>query len=769
MKLIPPLLFGPVSGCSRHVPFENAVPGATVILLRSRHQQVDPIGKALATISIGQVPVDPGESLAGGDLLSAYQFTGSDASEWQSQWIEVQQGDDKFNPPLVLSHLYICSRGFSVGALRPGTIVEILQGGSLIAQGIAPDGVAHVRTLNASGLPNVGTVLRLRQRRCPIPPPPGGAPEWVFESDLPPIEPLVLPIPIGGEVPAPIITEGHSACSRSLTIEKVIPGAEVVVEDPSRGWWASSGPSDAITRTLTLPVKLKEGDRIEARQEFGCRTTSQRSVVEVGPAQQLGKLTLTHIRCATSPTLYVGVPKPEADIEFEVTHAGSTQTYRTIASKNSAPVPAPPMTQGAVVRVRQGECENWSEWSDPQVVTYLANELTEPRIVGELFQCQNTIAVENLFLPDGVLIARSNLLGEIGRSHTFGDRAAISVAPSLHENHEITVEHHFCGKVKISPMKRVQALERPRIGDFDPLYDGDSVVTLRDCTAGAYIEIWNQNRRLADGYAGFSATGRVDVAFTLASPLSAGEHIHAKFWHCAHHGRNEGRVVGIRAPILDTVSPASVAVPSSDPTAFGVYGHHFRAGSLASFGGTFVSTTFISSAELSIHVPGHLVDVPMLAKVFVRNPDGQVSGTRDVDLVARPQEPPPPPPPPAVGYDKLLLFNCHTERRKLHVWKRDVTLGTAWEFVTTLEDHYDGDWGTCPSQEAEPLEIELPDAHVIEVVAIDPQSIGCIAPGGDPSSADPPMTPSEVNAACWRGHFLEPGKVGGGEISRAFS
>ena len=171
------------------------------------------------------------------------------------------------------------------------------------------------------------------------------------------------------------------------------------------------------------------------------------------------------------------------------------------------------------MRVRQGECENWSEWSDPQVVTHLSNELTEPRIVGELFQCQNTIAVENIFLPDGVLIARSNVTGELGRSYTFGDQTTISIAPSLHKDHEITVEHHFCGKVMISPKKRVRPLERPTIGELDPPFDGDTVVILRGSTAGAYLEIWNQQRRLANGYAGFSATGplysAVGILFTL--------------------------------------------------------------------------------------------------------------------------------------------------------------------------------------------------------------------------------------------------------------
>ena len=146
-----------------------------------------------------------------------------------------------------------------------------------------------------------------------------------------------------------------------------------------------------------------------------------------------------------------------------------------------------------------------------------------------------------------------------------------------------------------------------------------------------------------------------------------------------------------------------------------------------------------------------------------------MSGTRDVELIARPPAPPPPSPPAQVGYDTLLLFNCHTDHRKLHVWKRDLTLGSAWQFVTTLEHHYDGDWGMCPSEDAEALEIELPDAHIIEVVGIDPESNGCIAPGGDPNSADPPMTPLDVNAACWRGHLVVQGKAGGGEHPQAFS
>jgi len=262
MNLIPPRVLGPLSECSRHVLYENAIIGATVVLLRTRGGKTEKVGTATATRSSGIVAIDPAETLLGGDHITCSQHNSDGASPWQADAIEVQRSEGTFNPPQVLTHLYSCSRGFSLGAMRPGTRVEILHGGTIIGTGIATDGTAHVRISTPSGLPSPGTVLIVRQRICPMPPPPGGLPEWVVDSQLPPVELMLSPGGSLGVVPPPVVTAGHTACSRSITLDNVIPGAEIVVEDPARGWWASGGPSDATTRSLALPVKLKEGDKL---------------------------------------------------------------------------------------------------------------------------------------------------------------------------------------------------------------------------------------------------------------------------------------------------------------------------------------------------------------------------------------------------------------------------------------------------------------------------------------------------------------------------
>jgi hypothetical protein len=56
--------------------------------------------------------------------------------------------------------------------------------------------------------------------------------------------------------------------------------------------------------------------------------------------------------------------------------------------------------------------------------------------------------------------------------------------------------------------------------------------------------------------------------------------------------------------------------------------------------------------------------------------------------------------------------------------------------------------------QADPLEIDLPDGHWTEIVAVDPQNIGCIGIDEDPSTASP------MTLACRRGSLLLLGKTG---------
>jgi hypothetical protein len=118
-------------------------------------------------------------------------------------------------------------------------------------------------------------------------------------TPLPEIEPLLTSGVPGGALPAPRIVSGLYACSRSVAVEGVIPGAELVLEDTGGAWWATRGPSDATSVVVELPTGLVEGREVEVRQEVGdrCQVRSERKREKVGPKQQLPKLSLFQIDC----------------------------------------------------------------------------------------------------------------------------------------------------------------------------------------------------------------------------------------------------------------------------------------------------------------------------------------------------------------------------------------------------------------------------------------------------------------------------------------
>src|SRR5581483_2508518 len=159
--------------------------------------------------------------------------------------------------------------------------------------------------------------LTARQLICPKPPPAPPATGYSFDSALPAILPFAVS---SGQVPAPTILQGLTACSRAVQLGSILPGADVILEG-ARGWWASLGPSDQTSDWLALPVQLIEGEDVTLRHEVAphCQLTFEHKAMKVGPQQKLGKPQLWQIDCNTSPTIYVGGLKPEADVEFSVT------------------------------------------------------------------------------------------------------------------------------------------------------------------------------------------------------------------------------------------------------------------------------------------------------------------------------------------------------------------------------------------------------------------------------------------------------------------
>lgn len=646
--LLPPRVLGPLSECSKLVRVEGVQPGATVSLVRVRGTTVSTVGSALLTISTGSVPLAPGQGLQGGDLVSAWQEAGTDRSDPQPSVIGVQSSDDVFNAPYPLFPLYACARGVMLGGMRPGTVVEILHDATVIAAGESMDGTADVRTISSGGFPNAGTVLTVRQRVCPKPPPPGGAAEWVIEHQLPPVEPLVGADPNSPSLRAPNVLSGMTHCSRSIEVDGVIPGAEVIVEGPG-GWWSAMGPSNQVQRTVPLPVSLQEGQTVEVRQELGCRFTSERDRHRVGPQVTLPPPSLGQIDCAVTPTVSLGNLKPEAALEFEVTTNGQVATFRSTASATSEQASAPIMQNGSTVRVRQGECDVWSDWSAARTVLAIS-PVDDARISGTLYHCQRFVVVRNLSPMAGTIEIRDDGLGQLAKEFVTGETMTIAVAPTLHQGHHVIAIHEACGMVRRSEPARVESVRmRERIGPIRrPVYDGDTWLIIDDVIPGSTLELRDQNGLIQRADVGPWGSDSVSFEFTNLPPLRVGQQLSVTSYYCGIRATSEEAGVEYRAPELTAIIPAEVTAGSGD-FILTVIGKHFRKGSgtspgsMISFEGAGNAGTVISSTEMRRDIAGYHVSSQGTREVLVIGPGIKASGI--IELVVKPAPPPPPPAP----------------------------------------------------------------------------------------------------------------------------
>ena len=753
MNILPPRVLGPLSECNRSVVVVNVFAEATVSLFVNRGGIIHRIGKQVLNGSQGLVPVAAGEELKAGDQVEASQVFGPDESPRSTDGPQVQVSVLQFNNAQVLTRLYQCSRGFFLGGMRPGTKVEIVASGDVIGTGEALDGTAAITV--PTGLWPVGGTHTVRQFICPKPPP--GSPSvvgYIHYSALPPILPIRYHA--GETVPAPTILQGLTACSRSVQVGGIEPGFDVFLEADDGGWWASIGPSDQTSAWLRLPVELREGERVTIRQEVArkCELKYEKKTLTVGPKQQLGKPSLAQIDCHTTPSLNAINLKPEAHVEFSVVFEGVEKTYRTVATEPMGFLPAPPMPVGAVVKVRQGECDVWSEWSNPRTAKALAVPSLQPKIVGKLFGCQDAISVENVEPLNGYLRVMSKKHGELNKVPANHNTPVLSVSPSLSAPDDIWIEHHVCGFVAKSEAKPVNPGSDVAHGTIRaPLFDGDAEVILEHTVAGARIELWEEtkNRLLQDARAPFADTFYVDAKFNNFGKLKAGWKIYAKTLHCGQFVRTHPVDVKFKAPVVNSLDPASTFAGKPGFT-LKVHGANFLSGAKIQWNNVNRATTFVSSTEL--HTAIAASDVAAVGSVPVRvvNPDGQVSSPLTFAVVAEP--------PPVVGFDELLIQNCNTNtlpgstiHRPIHIYFRRTDISPPGTWIPINDSPHDADYdenGTCPAGPDAGASFSLDDGADYEVVCVDPLLTGCITGGPD-------------ELACRRSAVITiHGKAGGG-------
>lgn len=655
MPVIPlsPKVRGPLSECSRLVAVDLVIPsaGVTIVVFRgSDYVAVGHVESAVAT-SVN-VPLNAGEVLAEYERVNAQQTLRDGTSRTTSTIlpdndVAVQRSVADFGPPSMLSHVYTCSRGFWVGGMRPGTEIQVLlPGGSVIGNGVAVDGTALVTV--PGGIPH-GASLVLRQIICPKPPPSPPAPNYVVDTTLPPA--LLFPYQSGQTIPAPEILSGLAQCSRSIQLAGVLPGAEVVLVAEDGSWFVGLPPSDNTERTIDLPFEVS-GLAAVIRQEVSplCQTHSEQKRHTIALQTRLPAPDLWFIYCNTTPWLFARGLKKNADVEFSVTVDGRETIYPTVAGSDGM-APAPPMPVGALVRVRQGECDLWSDWSDPpQTANAMLAPPTQPHIPHELFGCQTAVPVENVFPFVGYVHVMSTRHGELKVVPVTSMVMTIPVAPVLEPGDEIWVEHRFCGQRLESNHRTVKGRLDAQPGEIQqPLFDGDTVVIVKRVTAGAWVELWvdGGSAPVQQGLAPFSDDGQVDVAFSQFGKLKRGQQMRFETWFCGQH-----RVVGpvpvvLRAPIIDSLAPKD-ALQGSGPLVLAVLGRNFRSGThvFVHFPGTASTprtTTFISETEVRAQITADDAATPVSFDVQVENPDGQLSASKPFSIVARPTPPLPTP------------------------------------------------------------------------------------------------------------------------------
>jgi hypothetical protein len=453
-----------------------------------------------------------------------------------------------------------------------------------------------------------------------------------------------------------------------VRIKGVVPGADLFLETDGQTFWRSPNPSDSDEACLALPFTLVEGQQVGLRQELSPECVDPGITTTIVARQTpLGAPTLRPIPCSTTPSVLISGLKREADVEFEVTTKGKVVTYLTSATvpdgrdvSEPVNVPAPPMEATSTVRVRQGECNVWSNWSDPpQTVTTYAPSHVKPSIAYKLFAGQSEVVIDGIDPVAGIVYVYCRDDSPSGRGqvallacpnaetpNVASTRMVVAVSPCLVEDDIIWISHAVCADVRESRPERVNQQVEDIRGQIDqPVVsreDGALDVTVRDVAAGALVTL------MISGPAG-TVPFRVEPR-TRASYSNSGRSIVAfdrvtNFWpfqlftvveYCAQIAESDLVPIHLHAPVIDKLEPAETQV--SVPVKLDVWGAAFSPNAVVLLDGVERRTSnWAGTTHLDTVIgPGDVANDHTI-RVEVRNPDGQVSSPR-LFAVKRPAE-----------------------------------------------------------------------------------------------------------------------------------
>jgi hypothetical protein len=82
---------------------------------------------------------------------------------------------------------------------------------------------------------------------------------------------------------------------------------------------------------------------------------------------------------------------------------------------------------------------------------------------------------------------------------------------------------------------------------------------------------------------------------------------------------------------------------------------------------------------------------------------------------------------PQQGVAAVAFYNCRGRGVTLHIWVHDLTTDTDWHEQGSLA--FQGKGNSCPAQGAQPLVVQLQNGHSYDLIASDPDGVGCNGQG----------------------------------------
>jgi hypothetical protein len=324
--------------------------------------------------------------------------------------------------------------------------------------------------------------------------------------------------------------------------------------------------------------------------------------------------------------------------------------------------------------------------------------------------CTGRVTVTDL-IPGATVIFSAEDGTELGRSGASGTTCQFTLVQPT--SPRLFARQELCG-VMSAESNHVSAGNDPDLVDLtpprpvivEPVHACQTEVRVTGQVKGGLVEIWSQVRGMIGWRHSIGSESTVSV-----SALKDNEPIEAHAVSCAGQEGFSPVATATRAtlqtPVIDTPHTGATSLNVRD-LAVGATLEVYVDDKLA-------NALVVDKDSMPVSVAALVAGQRVRARQYLCGHAAECEAVRVQDTPA-------PPPTQVDGISKVLVHNCHTEHHTVSVWHLDHTTGASSEVGSLVADY--NDWGTCPAFAA-PLEIELADGHLHEIVVVDPGAIGC--------------------------------------------